>query len=202
MLLCYLYATCIFAPDGRPMSHPLDEAAPAIAKWLAPYIAAELNLQAPRAPKALDPGYDERTCAIYVHGLGDAVVPRAEEFFQRIGSYAVAAGDEQRFEVDSLLLADVLELKSPRQISSALTNSLKRRAKKLGLPYPWIQLTTGDPNSERSVWAARDGDESNRLCIAAAAERHRRGIPALYEDGYAFSDSAREAAELAARGEL
>src|SRR3981189_2643858 len=114
------------------MTHPLDEIAPAIAKWLAPYIAAELGGTAPAAKPALSPDYDEATCREYISGIGDPVLPRAEIFFRALAE--AAAFDKG---LGSLELTRQLGADSPRQIASQLTNSLKRRAKTLGLPYPW-----------------------------------------------------------------
>ncbi len=53
---------------------------------------------------------------------------RAWEFFMKL---------DQDGSVGSMQLAQHLSLGTPRNISSALTNSLKQRAKALDLAYPW-----------------------------------------------------------------
>ena len=165
------------------MPHALDEIAPTLAKWLAPYVAAELGLAAPHAAPELSPDYDEVTAAIYIEGLGDPVVPRAEWFFRHLSGAQLAADDgvedERRFEIDSATLAAQLRLDSPRQIAPQLTNSLKRRAKRLGLPYPWVQLVGKD---DRTVWAARSERSARNLMVACITERERRGLPELFAD--------------------
>jgi hypothetical protein len=163
------------------MSQELDQLAPAIAKWLAPFIAAELGLAAPGADPALSPDYDEHTCEVFAAGLGDAVLPRAEWFFLYLATAAFAAEDEdERYGLESTDLAESLNLASPRQIASTLTNSLKKRAKKLGLPYPWIQSQDGSSGTVRTTWIARRGEEAGALHSAIRTERERRGIPDLY----------------------
>jgi hypothetical protein len=159
------------------MTHELDQIAPALAKWLAPYIAAELGLAGPNAAPSLSADYDFHTCEVFASGLGDPVLPRAEWFFRYLGGMANAADDdERRLALNSVDLARTLELSSPRDIASVLTNSLKRRAKKLGLPCPWIQNNEGP----RTTWIARDVAEAVSLSAAIQTERERRGLPNLF----------------------
>lgn len=155
------------------MAHPLDEIAPALAKWLAPHIAAELNLAGPQTPDELSPDYDQRTCEVYVSGIGDVVLNRALAFFEALAAHHA----EVRPEVDSLALVELLnriepdlEVTSPRQIPSLLTNSLKRRAKALALPMPWTEQRTRDG---RTSWVDRDGI-AGRLCGVLYQEEDRR----------------------------
>jgi len=155
----------------------LDQLAPALAKWLAPYIAAELGILAPNADSTnLSADYDERTAALFVEGLGDEVLQRAYILFA-ILSVTESGGDAS---IDSIELARMLDLSTPRNIASVLTNSLKRRAKKLGLPVPWTQSTTSD---NRTRWTGRDKDgaQARRLMYAIRAELQRRGL--RYLDG-------------------
>jgi hypothetical protein len=160
------------------MAENPDQIAQLLARWLAPYVATELDLAGPQTPAQLSPDYDETTCAEYAKGLGDKVLPRAEWFFQYLIGGRMAPGDhEQAFGIDSQQLAKNLELDSPRQISSVLTNSLKRRAKKLGLPYPWIQVVDRE---DRTVWIAKDEDMAVRVYGAIRKEREGRGLPDLY----------------------
>jgi hypothetical protein len=160
------------------MSHPLDEVAPALAKWLAPYVAAELKIAGPDTPDALSPDYDDHTCQVYISGIGTAVLPRAEAFFFALAGHAA----EARPPVDSLELVEALNawdkslnITSPRQLPSLLTNSLKRRAKTLGLPVPWTE--TKSPEG-RIVWLDRDGIAGRLLGVLNDEEEMRYGHPA------------------------
>jgi hypothetical protein len=154
----------------------LDQLAPAIAKWLAPYIATELGIQTPSAASAnLSPDYDDKTAAEFVKGLGDEVLPRALVLF------AILSATDKDHQIDSVKLAEKLRLSTPRNIASVLTNSLKRRAKKLGLPVPWTQSTTSD---NRTLWSARDaeGEQAFRLMTAIETEVKTRGISLAIPD--------------------
>ncbi|MGH2988155.1 MAG: hypothetical protein ACRDLO_15925 [Solirubrobacterales bacterium] len=135
----------------------------------------------PTTPPQLSPDYDEETAKVYVEGLGDKVLPRAEWFFKYLigGRITAEDEDEEAHGIDSQQLADNLDLDSPRQISAALTNSLKRRAKKLGLPYPWIQV---HGQNGRTVWIAKDEEMATRVHSAIRTERYRRQLPDLYGD--------------------
>ena len=143
------------------MTEALNQAAPAIAQWLAPYIAQELGLSLPADGGSARSQYDDRTCAIYVRELGTGVLNRAADFFMKL---------EQDGSVGSVELAGHLNLGTPRNISSALTNSLKQRAKTLGLTYPW---TDGVSDDDRTVWIDRDGIAA-RMVTAIQAEQSRR----------------------------
>lgn len=154
------------------MTHPMDEIAPAIARWLAPYIAAELNSTAPVPPAPRNPVYDEATCREFLAGIGDAVLPRAELFFRTL---AQKAADDQG--LTSLELAALLEVDSPRHVPSLLTNSLKRRAKVLGLPKPWDEAATAEG---RTVWVDREGI-AHRMFTVLMDEEFRR-VPLLYDE--------------------
>ena len=148
----------------------LDQLAPALAKWLAPYIAAELGILAPNADSTnLSADYDERTAALFVEGLGDEVLQRAFRLFAVLS--ATQNGGEAA--IDSVELARMLDLSTPRNIASVLTNSLKRRAKKPGLPVPWTQSTTSD---NRTRWTGRDKDgaQARRLLHAVQTELQKR----------------------------
>jgi hypothetical protein len=156
------------------MTHPLDDIAPLIAKWLAPYVAAELDLANPRPRPALSPDYDDATCLEYLGGIGDAVLPRAELFFRALAEKA--ATDQPGLE--SRELAKLLGVDSPRQIPSLLTNSLKRRAKALGLPKPWEERATRE---NRTLWVDRDGIAHRMLGVLWIDEGDRR-IPAILDE--------------------
>jgi len=138
--------------------------APALAKWLAPYVAAELaHAQRPGSipvpTKSSD--YDAATCAEYVRELGVPVINRATDFFQKLDADG---------QIGSLELANVMGLPTPRNIPSNLTNSLKQRARKMGLQVPWTELVSED---SRTVWADRDGI-AGRMVDALRAETQRR----------------------------
>jgi hypothetical protein len=137
-----------------------DQLVPALARWLAPHIARELGLTMPgTAPVA--GGYDDVTCALFVSELGTGVLNRAAGFFAKL---------DLDGQVGSVELAQHLNLGTPRNISSALTNSLKQRASALGLDRPWREGVSTD---NRTVWVDRDGIAA-RMCAAIRAEQQRR----------------------------
>lgn len=150
-----------------------EEAARAVAAWLAPYIAAELGLADPstRPPATMrssedtsaeiESRYDDSTAAVFVETLGDTVLENARVFFH----WLAADG-----KVGSLQLASGLGVGSPRNIPSILTTPLKRRAKSLELPYPWLEAAD---DTNRTVWIAT-GPVPQRLEIAANAEIERK----------------------------
>lgn len=158
-----MIVTSTFERDlARTLEQLAPGLAPAIAKWLAPYLAAEIG-GAPgptTARQHLTPDYDETTCEEYVREIGTPVLERAEDFVANLA---------QPDGVNSLAVARLLEVDSPRQIAALLTNSLKRRAKALGLPYPWQELEVDG----RTVWRDRDGIAS-RLYPAILDELERR----------------------------
>lgn len=181
-------------PDPLP-PHPLDEIAPILARWLAPYIAAELNIK-PHEPD-LTPEYDEETCRVFVSGIGDAVIKRAELFFFALTS----ASHDASPQLDSLRLARLLETDSPRNIASMLTTPLKRRAKALGLPVPWAEASSAE---NRTVWLDRD-EIAGRMYVVLSDEWERRTPPHWMPDGTRFPSPAEvgpEAREAHSRDRL
>jgi len=161
--------------------HPLDEIAPAIARWLAPYVAEELRGTARPGPPQLSVEFDEVTCEEYLKELGDRVLERAQVFFEALAEKAA----QGQSGLDSLELVERLDrfegemarppVDSPRMIASLLTNSLKRRAKTLGLPRPWTEGATSD---NRTLWSDRDGI-ARRMVEGILSEDIRRfGHPA------------------------
>lgn len=136
-----------------------DELPPALARWLAPYVAEELRRQGAGAPAA--PMYDDATCAVYVRELGTGVLNRAHDFFLKL------AEDGQ---IGSLALAQHLSIGTPRNIPANLTNSLKQRARTLGLERPWVETVSPD---DRTVWVDRDRI-AQRMVDAIRNEQQRR----------------------------
>lgn len=143
-----------------------DAAARTLAAWLAPYIAAELSrdtLRQIRTPVATEErkAYDSRTCEEFVATLGDKVLRNSHEFFSAIA---------RRGQVGSLELASLIGVGSPRNIPAVLTTPLKRRAKAMGLGYPWEE---GADHTNRTVWLTTDG-VAKRMLAAVDAEIARR----------------------------
>lgn len=62
-----------------------DEIAPTLARWLAPYVAAELAGHPPDHT-ARTHEYDAVTCKAYVRELGQGVLNRAADFFRKLGA--------------------------------------------------------------------------------------------------------------------
>jgi hypothetical protein len=163
------------------MSHPLDEIAPGLARWLAPYVAEELGISAPGTSPELSPAYDEATCRAFLREIGDPVLDRAEVFFMALDEKA-RTGEPGLASLELAERLDCLErerergsVSSPRQIAALLTNSLKRRARALGLPRPWEDGTTRE---DRTLWTDRDGI-ATRMVLAIPDEQVRRlGHPA------------------------
>jgi len=136
-----------------------EEVAPQLARWLAPYVAAELA-RLPAADSAPS-SYDDRTCGEYVRDIGTPVLNRAIEFFMKLDTDG---------RVGSVELAQHLSIGTPRNIPSNLTNSLKQRAKAMRLQRPWDETVSAD---NRTVWVDRDGIAA-RMVKAIQAEQHRR----------------------------
>jgi hypothetical protein len=131
-----------------------DDLGPALAKWLAPYIAAEL--------KRLDStDYDEVACAEYVRELGQGVLNKAGTFFGML---------EQHGRVGSLELANAIGTGTPKNIPANLTNSLKQRATAMSRRRPWDETKDTD---NRTVWIDRDGI-AERMQEAVMNEQTRR----------------------------
>jgi hypothetical protein len=158
----------------------LEQAGRLIAKWLAPYVAAELSTTDPQAYVPLSADYDELTADIYVRVLGDPVLERAQRFFGWIATVTEGEhGEDGPKSLTSLQLTKLLGLSSPREIAGVLTNSLKKRAKRLGLPNPWIQEDTPDG---RTLWRCRNPEQAERLFRATQAEAKRRGLAVFGDD--------------------
>lgn len=146
------------------MDPKLDELGPALGRWLAPYVADELERrQAGRPLPTSQPfgDYDEGACEAFVAGLRTATLTNARTLFDRLAHDG---------SVDSLGLAADLSLGSPRNLPGPLTTPLKRRAKKLGLALPWRE---GVSDSDRTVWSDRDGI-AERMLAAIDEETGRR----------------------------
>ncbi len=138
----------------------------ALARELAPLIAEELGLEKPSARPATSHGrYDHRTIVEFLSPLhlGDSVLLRARMFFAQLAKEG---------RVGSLELVELLDLKGATSIPANLTNPLKKRATRLGLPLPWEE----DADREnRTVWLDRD-DIAARMLEAIDAEIERRGV--------------------------
>jgi hypothetical protein len=133
----------------------------ALARWLAPYLAHELAARhETRGERRSDASYDASVCAEYVRNLGDVVLANAARLF------GLLARDG---EVGSLALVDAIGVDGPRAIPSVLTTPLKRRAKAMGLAYPWNE----DVLDDRTLWVDRDGI-ATRMLTAISAEKDRR----------------------------
>jgi hypothetical protein len=153
--------------------HRPEETLRQIARLLAPYVAEELEKPRP----SLSPEYDEATSEVYVAPLSTDVLRRAYGFFGALQMHG---------RMNSVDLASILGVDSPRQISGLLTTPLKRRARQLELPLPFIggegSLPYGgipepDPARDdpgRTYWEDRNG-ASARLVTAIREELARRG---------------------------
>lgn len=142
-----------------------------LARLLAPYIAEELDRPRP----SVSSSYDAETCALFVSPLGTALLDRALTLFHQLSEGG---------RLSSLELAAAIEAAGPRAIGGMLTSPLKRRAKQLGLPLPFVGgegvLAYGgipDPRPDedpgRTYWADRDGI-AERMAEAIRAELKRR----------------------------
>jgi hypothetical protein len=142
-----------------------------LAKLLAPYVAEEL--ERPRPTVARD--YDDATCAIFVSGLGTPVVERALTLFRLL---------DERGKISSVELAAELGFDTPRAIAGSLTTPLKRRARGLELPLPFLggegskaygglPEPAGTDEPGRTHWQDRDGI-AQRMLGALRAEVQRR----------------------------
>jgi hypothetical protein len=127
---------------------------------LAPYLAVELKglLSSELATEGLSADYDERTCAVFVRELGERVVDRAIVLFEAIA---------QDGRINSAELAELLDARPP-QLGALLTTPIKRRAKTLGLPWPFEGgqgdrdyggIASPQPGDDpgRTYWEDRDG---------------------------------------------
>jgi len=109
--------------------------------------------------------YDDATCEHFLkpEHLGDGVLERMFLFFREL---------ERRGEISSLDLVQLLGVKGPTSVPANLTNPMKKRARKLGIPVPWTEATT---RNNRTLWRDRDGIAS-RMVRAIEAERVARGL--------------------------
>ncbi len=150
---------------GVPVPTSPDDIARAVAKFLAPYVAAELRpTGALASPSSASVEYDAATCAEFVRELGTGVLNRAADFFAKLDTDG---------QVGSLELASLLGTATPRNIPANLTNSLKQRARALGLARPWDEAIGSD---DRTLWLDRDGIAA-RMSAAVRDERQRRFGP-------------------------
>jgi hypothetical protein len=142
-----------------------------------------------RVPELRD-DYDDTTCEEYVREIGTPVLPRARKFFEHIGIHG---------EISAPELVALLELKTARQIPANLTNSLKQRARRLGLDRPWVEGVTPD---DRTVWRDRDGIARRMVEALMDEEMRRLGHPGDAEGGPRDLASRRRlAGETGARNE-
>jgi len=153
--------------------HTPEETLKQIARLLAPYVAEELDKPRP----SLSPDYNQATCEVYVAPLSTDVLLRAYGFFGALQMHG---------RMNSIDLASFLEVGSPRQISGLLTTPLKRRARQLELPLPFIGgegslpyggIPAPDPERDdpgRTYWEDRNGAAA-RLTRAIRDELARRG---------------------------
>lgn len=156
------------APDNQALLE-FDDLGPAIARWLAPYVAAELERarQQTGDRPAAELDYDDEMCRRFVGGLKTPTLTKATTLFLHLNRSG---------RVDSVQLTKDLSLGTPRNLSGPLTTPLKRRAKKLGLPLPWDEGVTDD---DRTLWRDRDGI-ADRMLQAIQNEqqyRHKNGSP-------------------------
>lgn len=147
------------------MDAALEDLGPRFARWLAPYVADELESRgAGRAELglgALSDNYDAPTCTAFVSALTIETLTKAGVLFGRL---------ERDGSIDSVTLAADLSLGTPRNLPGPLTTPLKRRAKKLGLPVPWKSDVSED---DHTVWRDRDGI-GGRMVEAIRDEQQRR----------------------------
>jgi hypothetical protein len=150
----------------HPDAAAADAAARAMAAWLAPYIAAEMErIPAPSSVRGNESTYDEAVCAEFVSSLGDKVLLNSGAFFTAL---------DERGKIGSLELAALLDVRSPRNIPAVLTTPLKRRARSLGLAYPWQESAD---HTNRTVWLSIDGVTKPMLAAAEAEiERRNEGV--------------------------
>ena len=149
-----------------------EDLAPAIARWLAPYVAQELRNshefhervavgRVEPTSADVDDLYDSKTCEVFVRKLGTKVVVNSKAFFDAL---------TKNGEIGSLELAAAINVPTPRHIPAVLTTPLKRRATALGLPKPWEE---GSSEDDRTVWLAVD-DVASRMGVAIEDELRRR----------------------------
>lgn len=147
--------------NSRPSA---DEALRVLAEALAPHMAAALQrLGYSTTPTPVPTAdYSAETCALFVSALGDEVVDRAFALFEPLAKHG---------QMTSIDLAEDLGA-VPRELSSLVTNSIKRRAARLNLPLPFVVDET--PDGARTVWRDRDGIAQRMVDALSAEEQHRR----------------------------
>ena len=109
--------------------------------------------------------YDDATCKQFLNPdhLGDSVLERMLLFFRELEEHAA---------ISSLELVQLLGVKGPTSVPANLTNPMKKRARKLGIPVPWTEASTPD---NRTIWRDRDGIAA-RMVKSIEAERADRGL--------------------------
>ncbi len=119
---------------------------------------------APSRPYAAN--YDAVSCQVFLkrEHLGDRVLERAATFFGLLDKHG---------EISSPDLVAALGLRGARSVPANLTNSLKKRARRMRIPVPWSETTT--PDGLRTVWRDRDGI-AVRMVEAIEDERRHRGL--------------------------
>jgi hypothetical protein len=130
-------------------------------------LARGVALSQPTTPTTTyAPDYDAATCKVFLkpEHLGDTVLERAAIFFGLL---------EKNGEVSSPDLVAALGLKGARSVPANLTNSLKKRDRKMRIPVPWTETAT--PDGLRTVWRDRDGVAA-RMVTAIEDERRSRGL--------------------------
>lgn len=164
------YTICILHHMHRTELPDADRVLRELARLLAPYIAEELERPRP----IVDVEYDKPTCSLFVNSLGTRVLERALILFGHLAENERLSS----FELGAALGAP------PRSIGGMLTSPLKRRAKQLGLPLPFLggegSLGYGgipDPRPEddpaRTYWQDKDGIAA-RMVDALHAELKTR----------------------------
>ena len=122
--------------------------------------------ESPPPTIAYSSDYDDATCRVFLNPahLGDSVLERAAIFFGLI---------EKHGEISSPDLVAALGLKGARSVPADLTNSLKKRARKMRISVPWTETAT--PDGLRTIWRDRDSIAS-RMVKAIKDERRSRGL--------------------------
>jgi hypothetical protein len=141
----------------------------ALADALAPRLAARGFIvgQGPTpTPSTYSSTYDDATCRQFLNSdhLCDTVLARAKTFFELL---------EQNGAISSPDLVVAIGVKGARSVPANLTNPLKKRARKMKIPVPWMEAST--PDGLRTIWKDRDGIAS-RMVKSIDRERKERGL--------------------------
>ena len=129
------------APLNNALDVFLEEVTKGVTERL---IARGCVVQLPlQSPIALVGDYDNAACLVLVdpQHMGDNVLERSAVFFGEAAQHG---------EISSIDLAAKLNLKGATSISAALTNTLKKGARRLGLGVPWTEASTS--NGSRTLW--------------------------------------------------